>query len=183
MLWLWDHHWPELIHPFASAIDTELPEPAEMVCVMESSKPAWMRWPEGKKSTHTLYNKDSLEEWHKKHGYFVAWGIISVRSVFEPSYRQSRKVYGLKKWRDLLCYMLMPMMEVLEKWATWKSWRNSLFIHIWSRLRGIMEPELRISNKSQRIMSDTLCRQEHRSVLQGEYNFLSSRCIQKEHSE
>jgi hypothetical protein len=71
MLWLWDHHWPELIHPFASAIDTELPEPAEMVCVMESSKPTWMRWPEGKKSTHTLYNKDSLEEWHKKHGYFV----------------------------------------------------------------------------------------------------------------
>ncbi|OOQ85271.1 DUF636 domain protein [Penicillium brasilianum] len=71
MLWLWDHHWPELIHPFASAIDTELPEPAEMVCIMESSKPRWMRWPEGKKSTHTLYNKDSLEEWHKKHGYFV----------------------------------------------------------------------------------------------------------------
>jgi hypothetical protein len=71
MLWLWDHHWPELIHPFASAIDTELPEPAEMVCIMESSKPTWMRWPEGKKSTHTLYNKDSLEEWHKKHGYFV----------------------------------------------------------------------------------------------------------------
>jgi hypothetical protein len=71
MLWLWDHHWPELIHPFASAIDTELPEPAEMVCIMESSKPTWMRWPEGKKSTHTLYNKESLEEWHKKHGYFV----------------------------------------------------------------------------------------------------------------
>lgn len=71
MLWLWDHHWPELIHPFASAIDTELPEPAEMVCIMESSKPTWMRWPEGKKSTHTLYNKDSLEEWHKKHEYFV----------------------------------------------------------------------------------------------------------------
>ncbi|KAF3384262.1 putative glutathione-dependent formaldehyde-activating enzyme [Penicillium rolfsii] len=71
MLWLWDHHWPELIHPFASAIDTELPEPAEMVCVMESSKPTWVRWPEGKKSTHTRYNKESLEEWHKNHGYFV----------------------------------------------------------------------------------------------------------------
>ncbi|KAJ5489373.1 glutathione-dependent formaldehyde-activating enzyme [Penicillium diatomitis] len=71
MLWLWDHHWPELIHPFASAIDTELPEPAEMVCIMEDSKPKWMRWPEGTKSTHSLYGKDSLEEWHKKHGYFV----------------------------------------------------------------------------------------------------------------
>jgi hypothetical protein len=26
-LWLWDPRWPELIHPFASAIDTDLPAP------------------------------------------------------------------------------------------------------------------------------------------------------------
>lgn len=72
MLWLWDHHWPELIHPFASAIDTELPVPDEMVCVMAGSKPAWARWPEGKKSVHELYNGDtSIEGWHKKHGLFV----------------------------------------------------------------------------------------------------------------
>lgn len=71
MLWVWDHHWPELIHPFASAIDTELPVPDEMVCIMESSKPAWARWPEGKKSVHTVYGGDSLEEWHKRHGFFV----------------------------------------------------------------------------------------------------------------
>jgi len=24
-LWVWDPRWPELVHPFASAIDTELP--------------------------------------------------------------------------------------------------------------------------------------------------------------
>lgn len=71
MLWLWDHHWPELIHPFASAIDTELPVPDEMVCVMDGSKPAWARWPEGKKSVHKEYGEDSLEGWHKKHGLFV----------------------------------------------------------------------------------------------------------------
>ena len=71
MLWLWDHHWPELIHPFASAIDTPLPAPDEMVCIMEGSKPDWVRWPEGKKSVHDLYSQDSLEEWHKKHGKFV----------------------------------------------------------------------------------------------------------------
>lgn len=71
MLWLWDHHWPELIHPFASAIDTELPVPDQMVCVMGGSKPGWVRWPEGKKSVHELYGKDSLEGWHKKHGFFV----------------------------------------------------------------------------------------------------------------
>ncbi|KAL2011693.1 hypothetical protein VTN00DRAFT_4411 [Thermoascus crustaceus] len=71
MLWLWDHHWPELIHPFSSAIDTELPSPDEMVCIMESSKPSWVRWPEGKKSVHKLYGEDSLEGWHKKHNLFV----------------------------------------------------------------------------------------------------------------
>ena len=26
-LWLWDPRWPELVHPQASAIDSELPEP------------------------------------------------------------------------------------------------------------------------------------------------------------
>ena len=71
MLWLWDHHWPELIHPFASAIDTELPVPDEMVCIMSGSKPAWARWPEGKKSVHEVYGDDSLEGWHKKHGLFI----------------------------------------------------------------------------------------------------------------
>lgn len=71
MLWLWDHHWPELIHPFASAIDTELPVPDEMVCIMDGSKPSWVRWPEGKKSVHQAYNDDSLEGWHKKHGLFI----------------------------------------------------------------------------------------------------------------
>ncbi|KAJ6151176.1 Glutathione-dependent formaldehyde-activating enzyme/centromere protein V, partial [Penicillium chermesinum] len=71
MLWLWDHHWPELVHPFASAIDTELPVPDEMVCIMNGSKPAWARWPEGKKSVHESYGNSSLEGWHKEHGLFV----------------------------------------------------------------------------------------------------------------
>jgi hypothetical protein len=72
MLWLWDHHWPELIHPFASAIDTELPAPDEMVCVLANSKPNWARWPEGKKSIHDVYGDDSIEGWHKKHGLYIA---------------------------------------------------------------------------------------------------------------
>ncbi|PGH18532.1 hypothetical protein AJ79_00311 [Helicocarpus griseus UAMH5409] len=71
MLWLWDHHWPELIHPFASAIDTELPVPDEMVCILGDSKPAWVRWPEGKKGVHGGYPADSLEGWHKKKGMYV----------------------------------------------------------------------------------------------------------------
>ena len=71
MLWLWDHHWPELIHPFASAIDTELPVPDEMVCCLGNSKPDWVRWPEGKKQVYEVYGEDSIEGWHKKHGLYV----------------------------------------------------------------------------------------------------------------
>lgn len=71
MLWLWDPTWPELIHPFASAIDTELPKPEEMVCCLAESKPEWARWPEGKKSVHAVYGEDSIEDWHKKRGLFI----------------------------------------------------------------------------------------------------------------
>ncbi|CAD6446679.1 69704f58-3d86-432e-a04b-dbbf46f1ec84-CDS [Sclerotinia trifoliorum] len=71
MLWLWDKTWPELIHPFASAIDTELPVVEEMVCVKGDSKPEYVRWPEGKKKVYEGYGDFSIEEWHKKNGLFV----------------------------------------------------------------------------------------------------------------
>ena len=71
MLWLWAPEWPELVHPFASAIDTELPVPDEMVCVRGDSKPDWVRWPEGKKQVHQAFGRDSIEGWHKKHGLYV----------------------------------------------------------------------------------------------------------------
>lgn len=70
MLWLFDEHWPELIHPFASAIDTALPEPKEMVCIMGESKPKWARWPEGKKEVFAKYPDMSLEAWHKAKGMY-----------------------------------------------------------------------------------------------------------------
>jgi hypothetical protein len=38
-LWVWDPRWPELVHPFASAIDTELPLPPERTDLMLASKP------------------------------------------------------------------------------------------------------------------------------------------------
>jgi hypothetical protein len=71
MLWVWDHRWPELIHPFASAVDTELEAPEEMICVRGDSKPKWVRWPEGRKQTFEAFGGDSIEEWHKKHGKYV----------------------------------------------------------------------------------------------------------------
>src|SRR5690606_7316012 len=41
-LWLYDPQWPELIHPFASAIDTELPVPPEHTHLMLGSKASWV---------------------------------------------------------------------------------------------------------------------------------------------
>ncbi|KAI0026996.1 Mss4-like protein [Vararia minispora EC-137] len=71
MLWLYDEAWPELIHPFASAIDSPLKEPLEMTCVLLDSKPKWVRLPEGPKKLYKHYGDHSLEEWHKTHGEWV----------------------------------------------------------------------------------------------------------------
>ncbi|KAF9565093.1 hypothetical protein CPC08DRAFT_630448 [Agrocybe pediades] len=73
MLWLYDKSWPELIHPFASVIDSpELESPKKMVCIQLQSKPAWVRLPEGEKDVYDVYGDLSLEEWHKKNKAFVA---------------------------------------------------------------------------------------------------------------
>lgn len=71
MLWLWDRTFPDLINPFASAIDIELTAPPEMVCIFENDKPSWARWPEGNKTVYKEYLDESLEDWHKKHGLYV----------------------------------------------------------------------------------------------------------------
>ncbi|KAJ7704787.1 Mss4-like protein [Mycena rosella] len=72
MLWLYDESWPELIHPFASAIDSPaLQVPEKMVCVKLDSKPDYVRLPEGAKETYDHYGPESLESWHRKHNLFV----------------------------------------------------------------------------------------------------------------
>lgn len=68
-LWVWDPDWPELIHPFASAIDTALPAAPERYHIMLDSKPAWVRVPEGPGERHfPEYPDMSLLEWHQKWG-------------------------------------------------------------------------------------------------------------------
>jgi hypothetical protein len=68
-LWLFDPEWPELIHPFASAIDTPLSKAPEHVHMMLDFKPAWCEVPRGKGERHVRrYPKESLEAWHKRHG-------------------------------------------------------------------------------------------------------------------
>ncbi|KAF9445107.1 hypothetical protein P691DRAFT_710871 [Macrolepiota fuliginosa MF-IS2] len=71
MLWLYDEQWPELVHPFASSIDSpELESPKTMVCVKMDSKPDYVRLPEGDKKVYQHYGPDSLEGWHKKNGLY-----------------------------------------------------------------------------------------------------------------
>ncbi len=69
MLWLYDPAWPELIHPFASAIDTPLPVPPEHTHLMLASKPDWVefdRRPGDLAFDH--YPKESIAHWHQRHG-------------------------------------------------------------------------------------------------------------------
>lgn len=68
-LWVWDPRWPELIHPFASAIDTPLPKPPERVHIMLASKPDWVPVDAADGDAQfDGYPEESLSDWHQRHG-------------------------------------------------------------------------------------------------------------------
>jgi hypothetical protein len=68
-LWLFDPRWPELIHPFASAIDSELPRPPERVHLMLGSKPSWVEPALGQDDRQfDEYPDESIAEWHERLG-------------------------------------------------------------------------------------------------------------------
>ena len=68
-LWLWDPRWPELVHPHASAIDTPLPKPPEVVEIGLAWAPTWVDAPGGLGHVQFQHMPDvSLEDWHKRHG-------------------------------------------------------------------------------------------------------------------
>jgi hypothetical protein len=68
-LWVWDPSWPELVHPFASAIDTPLPEAPDRVHMMLGSKANWVPVEARPKDQRfDEYPVQSLEEWHRDHG-------------------------------------------------------------------------------------------------------------------
>jgi hypothetical protein len=70
-LWVWDPRWPDLVHPFASAIDTPLPEPPESEHIMLGSKANWVRDEGGPADRrHDEYPTQSLEDWHRARGLF-----------------------------------------------------------------------------------------------------------------
>ena len=71
-LWLFSPEWPELIHPFASAIDSALPTPPASVHMMLRSKPSWVEPQVGAgDACFDLYPDESIEDWHRKRGLWV----------------------------------------------------------------------------------------------------------------
>ena len=68
-LWLFDARWPELIHPFASAIDTPLPLPPQRTHLMLGSKAGWVE-PDIRRGDKAFdeYPDESIAEWHDRHG-------------------------------------------------------------------------------------------------------------------
>ncbi|MGH6922308.1 MAG: GFA family protein [Propylenella sp.] len=71
-LWLFDPSWPDLVHPFASAIDTELPTPPERVHLMLAFKPSWVVPDIGPKdAVFDFYPEQSIEDWHKSRGLWI----------------------------------------------------------------------------------------------------------------
>lgn len=71
-LWLYDPTWPELVHPFASAIDTDLPKAPKKVHLMLKYKAGWVEPIIGRNDdAFDLYPELSLAEWHRKNGLWV----------------------------------------------------------------------------------------------------------------
>lgn len=71
-LWLYDPTWPDLVHPFASAIDSELPKPPQRTHLMLKYKASWVEpeIPAGD-LVFDLYPKESLAEWHRRTGMWI----------------------------------------------------------------------------------------------------------------
>lgn len=71
-LWLYDPNWPDLVHPFASVIDTDLPVPPESVHLMLTYKASWVVPQLGENDQcFDLYPEQSLADWHKARGLWV----------------------------------------------------------------------------------------------------------------
>jgi len=62
-----DPRWPELLHPFASAIDTELPVPPERTHLMVGSKAGWVDVAAGAADrVFDEYPEESIADWHQR---------------------------------------------------------------------------------------------------------------------
>ena len=59
----------DFVYPFASAVDTALPEPPERVHVFTAEAPGWARPPASPDDYATERNtRESIADWHRRHG-------------------------------------------------------------------------------------------------------------------
>ena len=71
-LWVWDPRWPELLHPFASAIDSVLPKAPERCHIMLDFKPNWVPLSSGKRESQFRgYPDQSVHDWHQSRGLII----------------------------------------------------------------------------------------------------------------
>jgi hypothetical protein len=71
-LWLYDPQWPDIVHPFASAIDTPLPVPPSKTHLLLKFKADWVIPDVGANDlTFQAYPKESLADWHKRHSLWI----------------------------------------------------------------------------------------------------------------
>ncbi|MDP2621014.1 MAG: GFA family protein [Hyphomicrobiales bacterium] len=69
-LWAWDPRWPDLVHPFASAIDTPLPRPPSNTHIMLDFAAPWVKIAAGPGDEQfPRYPDKSLADWHRAHGW------------------------------------------------------------------------------------------------------------------
>lgn len=71
-LWGWHPAYPELVHPFASAIDSDLPVPPSRTHIMLEFKAPWVEPDirEGDK-TFAQYPDQSIEDWHRTRNLWI----------------------------------------------------------------------------------------------------------------
>jgi hypothetical protein len=68
-LWVYDPAYPDLIHPFASAIDSTLPEPPAQDHIMLEFAPSWVEVPDREQDRYfERYPDESLAAWHDRLG-------------------------------------------------------------------------------------------------------------------
>ncbi len=66
-LWLFSPGWPELLHPFASAIDTALPAAPERTHMMLGSRPGWVEADIAPADqAFDAYPDESIAAWHER---------------------------------------------------------------------------------------------------------------------
>ena len=71
-LWVFSPEYPEIFHPFASAIDGELPRPPSLVHMMLGSKASWVQPEIGQDDQRfEEFPDESLEEWHRARGLWI----------------------------------------------------------------------------------------------------------------